>query len=343
MMNETQLRDKLGAVLLFCGVETLWWSPGQWDNVASFCRHHGIDSVLVKVNDGANLWYGGYAGIDSIRSRLLKDGVGVIPYGYLYGNKFGGLANECGIASECLKRYGYYCADMEAEWNNNVSWAKTFASKLKNHPGILLCSTWADPELQGWLPLVDTLSSVFDAWMPQEYTNFLSTTEHYLRDHGVHNMVPTVYVGHDMPGNTVLSVAQDIHNRGHKSISLWYDGFAINDPVAVDRIVHMFSVPKPKPGPSKEQLANMDKQLAAVWKSGPLGDKAPSDSGIAKLVQSRFHEEKLSACFPLTEEIDTVDWNGQPIKWQSLSNGTHAEWNTKTHVGKLYDCHNKEI
>lgn len=321
MYTQQQLTTALGKVLLFCGVETNAWGPANFGNVAAFCRAHGIDSILVKVADGGNLWYGGWNTIDAIRNTIVASGVGFVPYAYCYGNKYNALASEIAIAKEALSRYGYYCMDMEAEYDGELGWAHTLASSFASHSGILLCSTWADPALQNWQGVLSILASTFDAFMPQEYTNYLDSTEYQLAQAGIRNMIPTIYLGADMPGNTAYAVAADIHARGHTSISLWYDQFAINNPALVDNVVNIYRVAPPTPLP--KDYTHMDKQFADVWSLNTLGLAA--DTGIARDLKSAFHDMKVSACYPTSKELQTVDWDGNVIIYQTFSNGVHGE------------------
>lgn len=77
------------------------------------------------------------------------------------------------------------------------------------------------------------------------------------------------------------------------------------------------------------------KQFANIWAYGALN--VPANSKIARAVSAYQAMGKMPAVYAVEPEQDTVSWDGTPIKWQSLSNGDHAEYNTKdTHV-RLYD------
>jgi len=335
--TQSQLASTLGRVILFCGTETGAYSPGQWANVALFARQHNIDSVLVKVNDGGNLWYGGANAVINIKNIFLAQGVGFIPYGYFYGNKFGAIDQELAIVHDYLNMFGYFCMDMEVEYNGEVGWSSEVHASLVNHPGILLCSTWADPNLQNWQGNLTQLHDVFDAFMPQEYTNYLDSTESQLSQAGITNMIPTVYLGSDLPGNNVEQIARDIYARGHASISLWYDGFAINNPSTVDNIVQMFHTAQTPTGGNTKY---MEEQFNAVWS---LGKDHWVGIGISDGVKAAFMDHAISACYPITTEVDTVDWSGNKIKWVSLSNGCHAEYDIKHGHCQLYSAENKAV
>jgi hypothetical protein len=67
---------------------------------------------------------------------------------------------------------------------------------------------------------------------------------------------------------------------------------------------------------------HMEKQFNEVWAS-VAGSYI---SGIAKIVKAGFLAHHYSACFPTSSEIATVDWNGNPILYQGLSNGCYVAY-----------------
>ena len=67
----------------------------------------------------------------------------------------------------------------------------------------------------------------------------------------------------------------------------------------------------------------MEQQFNNVWDSSPFG----RHSGIYTGCLQAFTNGKLKvAVCPTTDEIHTVDWGGNPIIYQYLSNGFHAEY-----------------
>lgn len=337
MTTQQELTTQLGKVILFCGVETSQYGTLQWNNVATFCRAHGVDTVLVKVADGGGWWYGGPTAVGDIRNQFKNLGVGFIPYGYFYGNKFGAIWTEIGIVRLCLQLFGYMCMDLEVELNGDTQDAMVYANAFRSHTGILLCSTWADPQLQNWVGVLDALRGSYDAFMPQEYTNYLDSTEYQLSQEGIQNMIPTIYLGGDIPGNDPYQVAVDIQKRGHSSISLWYDGFAMVSPALVDRVVSLFKAsPAPTPAPPPQKGPNyMDTQLAEVYAANQYGQSI--ETGIGQTIKAAFDAHKITACYPTGKEIDTVDWSGNKIKFQAFSNGVHAEYNIASGHCNLFD------
>lgn len=346
-MNTTQLAS-LGRVILFCGVETQGYSLGQWENVALFARSHGIDSVLVKINDGANWWYGGPTAIAAIRNLMLSHGVGCIPYGYFYGNTYGAFQAEVDIVLATLQHCGMMCMDMEVEYDGQSGWCRELSQQVAGHAGILLCSTWADPQLQNWETDLQLLAHTFDAFMPQEYTDYLASTEYQLLQAGITSLIPTIYLG-NLQGNDPYQIAVLCHNRGHAAISLWYDGFAIANPALVDSIAAVFRetpvVPItpviPTTPPVQKETKYMEQQFTDVWNSSPL--RLSMGTGIGETVKNAFLEHKIAACFPTSQEIRTVDWAGNAILYQTFSTGIHAEYNKALSHCRLYDSAGREI
>ena len=342
--TQTQITQQLGKVILFCGTETSEYNLGAFDNIITFARAHAVDSLLVKCADGGNWWYGGIDVINLIRNACIAGGVGFIPYTYGYGDKYNAFAQEQSIATMLLNTFGYVCLDLEAEYNGRTDLCSQLVKNFSEHKGILLCSTWGDPSLQNWDNNLKTLKNTFDAFMPQEYTNYLDSTEYQLNQDGIVNMIPTIYLGNDIVGNNAYGVAVDIHGRGHSSISLWYDGYAVSNPSLVDSVVALYrNTPTtpvkqpPTPTQPKGNTTYMEQQFSDVWNFNNVKNQKDS-TGIAQMCKAAFLDRKIAACYPLAQESATNDWDGKPIVYQSLSTGIHAEWSNGS--GKLIDAQN---
>ena len=147
-MTPQELIQITGQHLLFLGIPTFSWQLSQFQQAAQFARSHGVDSLLVKTHDGTNAWYGNIGGWSAVRSAILAEGVGAIPYTYSYGNKFGALDTEIDILIAHMQDTGIVCMDAEAEWNGQISWAQHLCSRMQGVTGTFLVSTWADPSLQ---------------------------------------------------------------------------------------------------------------------------------------------------------------------------------------------------
>lgn len=82
---------------------------------------------------------------------------------------------------------------------------------------------------------------------------------------------------------------------------------------------------------------HMEQQFNQVWGYTP----GAYLSGIGKIVRAGFLAKCYSACFTTTSEISTVDWSGNPILFQGLSNGCHVEY--AEGKGTVYDYLNRPL
>lgn len=89
----------------------------------------------------------------------------------------------------------------------------------------------------------------------------------------------------------------------------------------------------------QERNPFMEQQFSDVWFSVAWAFK----SGIYQKVLDAFRAHQVSACYPLGPEIKTVDWSGNSIQFQALSNGLHAEWRNDTGACALYDYGDRQI
>src|SRR5260370_3653875 len=244
-----------GEHLLFLGTSTAGWSIQQFQQAAQFAKAHGVDSLLVKVADGTSLWSGGIIGYRPVSDIIKSVGVGCIPYTYSYGNTYNSLDAEIGILQSFMAEDGIVCADMETEWNGQVSWASYLASKIHPTPGVFLVSTWADPNLQNWQSVLGALSPCVDAYMPQQYDDFLVSCW------GQFNgacLQPTLEMTQDVGPNNVVVNAKVAHDRGSSAISIWHYGTAIQNPGLLDQILAQFpkSIQPPEEQPVTIDLTN---------------------------------------------------------------------------------------
>ena len=81
----------------------------------------------------------------------------------------------------------------------------------------------------------------------------------------------------------------------------------------------------------------MKQQFDSLWSSVPLGVQ----SGIYTIVLNGFLAHKYSACFVTSPEINSVDWTGNAILIQYLSNGCHVEYANGT--GTVYNATNQPL
>lgn len=82
---------------------------------------------------------------------------------------------------------------------------------------------------------------------------------------------------------------------------------------------------------------HMEQQFNQVWASVAGGYV----SGIAKIVKQGFLAHAYSACYQTSSEIQTVDWSGNPILYQGLSNGCHVEYTNGK--GTVFDYLNRPL
>ena len=229
-----------GQHLLFLGTSSATWTITQFQQAAQFANAHGADCLLVKTADGANWWYGGINGYRAIHNAIKAEGVGVIPYMYSYGDTYGALDAEINILLELLgEPDNIVIADMEQEWNGQVTWASYLCNNLL-HNGTFLVSTWADPNLQNWQGVIQALNPCVSAYMPQQYNNYLASCWTQFAAAGAACLQPTVDVAQEFGPNDPVSIAQAAYTQGHTAISVWYYETAAANPSLLDTIYAAF-------------------------------------------------------------------------------------------------------
>lgn len=199
--------DRLGALPLFLGVETQYWNLAQFQQATQAAKAVGVTSLLVKVADGTNEWYGGINGRQQILNAIIQAGLPAIPYTYCYGDSFGGLQGEIALLASIMQQNGIVIADMEAEYNGQVGWAQTVCNALKPVSGVFGVTTWADPNLQNWQGVLSALAPCVDFWLPQVYSNFLAGVyQDQFAPYGK-PFYPVLNLGTDFGANDIIQIA----------------------------------------------------------------------------------------------------------------------------------------
>lgn len=227
-----------GEHILFLGTDTSGWTFSQFQQASQFAKAHGVDSLLLKVADGGNWWYGGLNGYRQIKNVIQTSGAGCIPYTYSYGDKFGFLDGEIAMLKSLMDDSGVVCADMETEWNGQVPWAQRLCSQMLGYPGMFLVSTWADPNLQNWQGVLAALNPCVDAYMPQQYNNYLANCWTQLPASVC--LLPTLNMLQDVGPNDPVAIAKAAHDQGHTAISIWHYATAAANPGLLDQILAAF-------------------------------------------------------------------------------------------------------
>lgn len=177
-----------------------------------------LDFLCVKVIDGT-ICYQSYDAWDTLRAHALEKGLGLIGLQYCYGLRFGEpqLDEAMALANAMLQKNGSHVLDCEVEMNGDTVAAQRIASDLKDHSGVLVLSTWADPAQQNWLQNLSILRSVVNLFSPQFYNNYLENT--WIVD--LPALAPAVDLTQGFGPNAPAAIAQHFKEQGATSLWLW--------------------------------------------------------------------------------------------------------------------------
>lgn len=249
--NQQATTQKVGRVVVFLGVETYSWQLQQFRDAARFVRSLGVDSLAVKCADGSGMWYGRIGGPAAVRSAILAEGCGCIPYMYGYGDKFGALQGEINVLKQLMAiGDGCVCLDVEAEYNGQVAWAERVCEAMRPVPGLLYVTSWADPDYQDWDGVTRALAACVNAWVPQQYTLWLAGQESELQRLGETNIEPAIMLTGDFGPNDPLGIARTAHQHGHTTAWLWEYANIAGNPGLVRNIVAALGGAAPEPAPT---------------------------------------------------------------------------------------------
>lgn len=313
-----------GQHLLFLGISTYSWSIDQFRQAAQFAKAHGVDSLIVKVADGVNEWYGGIANTNAICDAIKAEGVGVIPYVYSYGNKLGALDAEIDIMLAYMRDCGIVCVDMEEEWNGQVQWAQHLCSRIQPIAGTFMVSTWANPSGQDWLDVIQALAPCTTVFMPQQYNNYLATFWAEFGASGAIWLQPTINLTQDFGANDPVAIAAAAYAQRHTAISVWHYETAVANPALLDAVYAAF--------PKQGTLPNLNIIPAAqdTWNSTAFlfgGTPLDYTTGIAQAWQNLYVNQQINMPPPTTREFMSADWNGNKITVQFFGT-VRCEWDT---------------
>lgn len=245
----TQDGQLMGPCSLFLGVETGTWSRDQFVQAAQFAQKHGISTLIIKCSEvtstHGDIWYGGMAGVDSIVQAVRAQGLGVLTYQFMWGDRYGALTTEISVAQEFLSTYGKHCLDMEGStWAgaNGRAWASQMNATLVHAPGKLFVSSPADPLRNDQDAFLRALSPSINIWMPMAYSNELDGIwqSDYHQINRIACLQPTLDLSQEFGPNDPVAVARHFREAGCHAMSIWEYQFATGNPALLDRVVATF-------------------------------------------------------------------------------------------------------
>lgn len=200
--------DYLGSSPLFLGVETENWTISDFQAAARNAKALGCTSLLTKIADGTNIYYGNLGGWQKVIDAINQVGIRAVPYTYCYGDKFGGLVGEDNILAAAMRYAGCVIGDMEVEFNGRVDWAQAVAAALEPVPGLLGITTWADPQWQDWPGVLAALRPATNFWLPQVYSSGLADVYHAQFDPLGVPYFPILNLGTEFGANDPVTIAR---------------------------------------------------------------------------------------------------------------------------------------
>lgn len=317
--------DYLGYAPLFIGVESQYWSLAQFQTAATNAKAMGFTSLLIKVGDGGIFWYQGIGGWQKVLSTVAATGIKAVPYCYCYGNTYNALTNEIALLTLIMHQVGIVVADMEVEYNGQSEWASQVCTALKPITGTLGICTWADPNMQNWQAVMAALAPATNFWMPQVYSDYLASV-YKAQYAGYGPIYPILYLGNDFGANDIIATATAAQSP---IIGFWeYQGLSSFASAVKSAMAATIQPPQEsKPvitTPTQHQLDNAAAEWNATMHLFPSNVPPSYTTGIAGAWKARVCKGQHLGP-PVSQEYNSVDWNGTSIKAQEFT-GAHAEW-----------------
>lgn len=241
--NCQQATNIVGRVVLFISGECQNWSPADFGQAARFARSLGIDTIAPKRANGSIRWYQNVTRFKQERAAVLAAGCGYLPWAYCYGPAIVSqyptqIEDECAVLAEMMAaNNGSVGADLETEWDGQVAAAQKFCRLMLPVPGFLYLTTWANPLAHNWSGVVRALAPCVNAWVPQEYDNYLVGQEGQFGSSGQTCIQPALDLTSEVGSNDAVANARTAKARGHSTVWLWYYGFAQSQQQVVRNIV----------------------------------------------------------------------------------------------------------
>lgn len=259
-----------GRVVLWIGNEAKGWSLAQFAHAAAFARTLGVDTLSPKLSNGSEKWYGTAANLRAIRQTVLNEGCGLLPFGYGYGT----VQADAPPLIEMLTVNGSCMADLEAEINGDVAYADQLAQWLRHDPQYLFYLTsWANPDGQNWDQVLKILEPVIDAYVPQQYNDYLASREFEIERLGETCIQVGIDLTQEFGANHQPAIVAQAAADSNKTIWLWEYQVALAQPELVRQLVAiMHGAPTPPPPLPRTYLVRPGDSLSGIAAHLGLGN-----------------------------------------------------------------------
>jgi hypothetical protein len=238
MSSAADMQTLFGKAILFV-FRTQSWSPTDFANCAKFARSLGYDTISPKRGEGTQPWYSSVSVLQQERQAVLDEGCKFAPFWYCDGPKYGlgFIPRECDFLKQVGDTNdGNVIADMETEWNGQVTAAQIFNEQMRPWPGILGVTTWADPQYQNWLGVASNIAPCVNLWIPQRYDNWLASVSLPSEETIIQ---PALDLSQEFGPNNVLGLAKSYANE-HLSGWIWEYVYAKDNPVLAANVALEF-------------------------------------------------------------------------------------------------------
>lgn len=239
-----------GNVGLFIGNESSAWQISDFQNAAQFALAHSIDTLFVKVFSGANggvsggpdEWYGAIGGASAVKAAIEAVGPKVIFYGYMYGNSHGSvLSMEIALVEKYMNLYGAFIADIETEWNGQVTWAQQMNAALASNTNLLYLSVLADPNEQNMVGVLQALAPSTNVIMPQVYDDHLAGI--WQGEFTAAGLDGCLQPSFDLSGEFGANTPINDGLFSYGAVSFWEYSMAMANALLVDELIESKSTP----------------------------------------------------------------------------------------------------
>lgn len=230
-----------GKIVLFVGVECKDWTPAQFGELATWAHAQGVDTIAPKRADGSIKWYGDPVRLAAERAAVNAAGCGYLPFVYCYGPAFSTkqIDDECAVLAEIMAHNdGGVCADLEIEYDGQWGAGLRFSADMQSVPGLLFLTSWGDPRLQNFP--TGAIAPCVNAWVPQDYDNFLASCEQQQISAGETIIFPALDLTQEFGPNNVVQLAAAAKARGHLSLWLWNAAVAQANPALLAQVIAAF-------------------------------------------------------------------------------------------------------